>query len=66
MQSQYDALMPAEVALDKDYRAELQRRAAVIGDPLIVGETNPAQILQHDANPFSYDPLGMNEQKLPR
>jgi hypothetical protein len=58
--------MPAEVALDKGYMAEPRRRAAVIGDPLIAGETNPAQILRHDANPFFYGPPEMNKQKLPR
>ena len=58
--------MAAEAAFDRDYTAELQRRAAVIGDPLIAGETNPAQILQHDANPFSYDPREMNKRNLPR
>ena len=59
--------MPAEAVLERDYTAKLQRRAAVIGDPLIAGETSPAQILQHDANPFFYsDPQEMNKQKLPR
>ena len=41
--------MPAEISADKDYIAELQRRATLTGDAPIV-------ILKDDSNPFLYDP----------
>lgn len=51
-----DELTPAEVVLDKDYMAELQRRAALTGEGPIADQTNPDKILERDANPFLYDP----------
>jgi hypothetical protein len=41
--------MPAEISMDKDYIAELQRRAALMGE-------DPSAILKVDSNPFLYDP----------
>lgn len=41
--------MPAEVSLDKEYIAELQRRATLM-------EEEPIAILKGDSNPFLYDP----------
>jgi hypothetical protein len=45
---------PAEVVLDKEYMAELQRRAALM--PMGADPPTPEKISQRDANPFSYDP----------
>jgi hypothetical protein len=47
---------PAEIVLDKDYMAELQRRAAIIGGGPIADETNPKSISDRDSNQFFYDP----------
>jgi hypothetical protein len=32
---------PSEIVLDKDYMAELQRRAAMVGEGPIADQTNP-------------------------
>lgn len=48
--------VPAEVVLDKDYMAELERRAALMGGGPIADEANPEKIFERDANPFFYDP----------
>ncbi|MGC1781347.1 MAG: hypothetical protein WA708_02395 [Acidobacteriaceae bacterium] len=47
---------PAEIVLDKDYMAELQRRAAILGAGPMADEANPRKIFDRDANPFFYDP----------
>lgn len=47
---------PAEVVLDQDYMAELQRRAALIGEGPIADQTNREKIAERDANQFFYDP----------
>jgi hypothetical protein len=47
---------PAEIVLDKDYMAELQRRAAITGRGPGPGEADPKNISEHDSNPFYYDP----------
>lgn len=60
---------PAEIFLDKDYMAELQRRAAIMGGGPIADQANPEKVSERDSNPFFYDPdqlqklmqpLGMN------
>jgi hypothetical protein len=47
---------PSEILLDKDYMAELQRRAAIVGEGPIADQTNPDNIFDRDSNPFFYDP----------
>jgi hypothetical protein len=47
---------PAEVVLDKDYMAELVRRAAITGDGPAVDQSNPENISSRDSNTFFYDP----------
>jgi len=47
---------PAEIVLDKDYMAELQRRAAIVGEGPIAHQTNPKNISDRDSNPFFYEP----------
>jgi hypothetical protein len=47
---------PSEIMLDKDYMAELQRRAAIVGEGPITDQTNPKNISDRDSNPFFYDP----------
>lgn len=48
---------PAAVVLDKDYMAELQRRAVLTRQPgPIADQTNLDKISERDANPFFYDP----------
>jgi hypothetical protein len=47
---------PSEVVLDKDYMAELQRRAAIVGGGPMADQTNPKSIFERDSNPFFYDP----------
>ncbi len=48
--------MPAEIFLDKDYMAELQRRAAIMGGGPITDPANPEKVYDRDSNPFFYDP----------
>jgi len=66
---------PSEIVLDKDYMAELQRRAAILGEGPIADQTNPKNISDRDSNPFFYDPgelrklmqpLGPNSSLQPR
>ena len=47
---------PAEMFLNKDYMAELRRRAAIIGDQFITAQTDPDQISDQHFSPFLYDP----------
>jgi hypothetical protein len=47
---------PAEIFLDKDYMAELQRRAAIMGGGPITDEANPEKVSERDSNPFFYHP----------
>jgi hypothetical protein len=47
---------PAEIFLDKDYMAELRRRAAIIGDPFVTSQTDPQQISDKHFSPFLYIP----------
>ena len=47
---------PAEISLDKDYMAELQRREALTGEVTPEDKNNPGKVLKGDSNPFLYDP----------
>jgi hypothetical protein len=47
---------PAEIVLDKDYMAELQRTAAVTGGGPMENQVDPGEISDRDSNPFFYDP----------
>jgi hypothetical protein len=47
---------PAEIFLDKDYMAELQRRAAIMGGGPITDEANPEKVSERDSTPFFYHP----------
>jgi hypothetical protein len=47
---------PARVFLNQDYMAELQRRAAIMGDAWITDHADPEKLLDRDFNPFFYDP----------
>lgn len=47
---------PSEVVLDGDYMAELQRRAALLGEGPMTDQTNPKHIFDRDSNPFFFDP----------
>lgn len=52
---------PAAVFLDKDYMAELQRRAAIMGGGPIADEANPEKVSERDSNTFFYDPDEVNK-----
>ncbi len=47
---------PAEIFLDKDYMAELQRRASTMGGDPITDQANPEKVSDRDSNPFFYNP----------
>jgi hypothetical protein len=47
---------PAEIFLNKDYMAELRRRAAIIGNQLVTAQTDPEQISDKHFSPFLYVP----------
>jgi len=47
---------PAEIVLDKDYTAELHRRAAIMGGGPITDQADPGRVSDRDSNPFFYDP----------
>jgi hypothetical protein len=47
--------VPAQILLDKDYIAELQRRSKLFGGGLMADEADPEKISVRDANPFFYD-----------
>jgi hypothetical protein len=51
---------PAETFLNKEYMAELQRRAAIIGTGPITDQANPEKLSDRDYNPFVYD--GMQQE----
>ena len=51
---------PAEILMDKQYMAELQRRAAITGAGPMGNEADPATIVDRDANAFFYDPDELN------
>lgn len=45
---------PAEIFSNKDYMAELHRRAAIIGDELLTGQADPARLSDEHFSPFLY------------
>lgn len=45
---------PAEVFLNKDYMAELKRRAALMGPGPITDQADPDQVSDRDYDPFLY------------
>jgi hypothetical protein len=47
---------PAVIFSDKDYMAELQRRAAMMGDGPIADQADPEKVSDRDSNPFFYHP----------
>ncbi|MGA8216193.1 MAG: hypothetical protein WB799_21565 [Candidatus Sulfotelmatobacter sp.] len=53
--------LPAEVFLDKDYIAEMRRRAAIMGGDSIADQANPEKISDRDYSPFFYDPNEMQK-----
>jgi hypothetical protein len=56
-------LRPAEVFLDKEYMAEMQRRAAITGGGPIADQANPERISDRDYSPFLYDPNELQKMK---
>jgi uncharacterized iron-regulated protein len=52
---------PAEIFLDKDYMAEMKRRAAIMGPGPITDQADPEKISDRDYNPFFYDPNEMRK-----
>jgi hypothetical protein len=45
---------PAEIFLDKEYMAELRRRAEIIGDKFVTNQTDPDQISDEQFSPFLF------------
>jgi len=54
-------LHPAEVFLDKDYMAEMKRRAAIMGPGPVTDQADPEKISDRDYSPFFYDPDEMQK-----
>jgi hypothetical protein len=52
---------PAEVFLDKDYMAEMKRRAAIMGPGPVTDQADPEKISDRDYNPLFYDPNEMQK-----
>jgi hypothetical protein len=52
---------PAEVFLDKDYMAEMKRRAAIVGEGPVTDQADPEKISDRDYSPFLYDPNEMQK-----
>ena len=57
---------PAEVFLDKDYMAEMKRRAAIMGPGPVTDQADPEKVSERDYSPFFYDPNGMQEMNRKR
>jgi hypothetical protein len=58
---------PAEISLDKDYVAEMKRRAAIMGLGPVTDQADPEKVSDRDYNPFFYDPnelQGMMKMKM--
>jgi hypothetical protein len=45
---------PAEIFLNKEYMAELSRRAKIIGDKFVTSQTDPDQVSDKNFSPFLY------------
>jgi hypothetical protein len=56
---------PAEIFMNRNYMAELRRRAELIGDALLSSQTDPDQISDDNFNPFLYPPLFIQEPPKP-
>jgi len=52
---------PAEIFLDKDYMAEMKRRAAIMGEGPVTDQADPETISDRDYSPFFYDPTEMQK-----
>src|SRR6266403_9239 len=48
---------PAEIFMNRNYMAELRRRAELIGDVLLTSQTDPGQISDDNFSPFLYPPF---------
>jgi hypothetical protein len=48
---------PAEIFLDKEYMAELRRRAEIIDDKLLTGQTDPDRFSDYQFSPFLFGEL---------
>src|SRR5260370_21499941 len=48
---------PAEIFMNRNYMAELRRRAKLIGDVLLTSQTDPDQISDDNFSPFLYPPF---------
>ena len=46
---------PAEIFLNKEYMAEMHRRAVIMGEDPITDQANPEKVSDRDYNPFFYD-----------
>jgi hypothetical protein len=57
---------PAETFSNKDYMAELQRRAAIIGDELITDQANPSKLSDQDFDPFLFSGVETRQATKPR
>lgn len=57
---------PAEIFLDKDYMAEMKRRAAIMGPGPVTDQADPEKISDHDYSPFFYDPNEMEKMIGPQ
>jgi hypothetical protein len=52
---------PAEIFLNKDCMAEMQRRAAIMGVGSVTDQANPEKVSDRNSNPFLYDPDEMKQ-----
>jgi hypothetical protein len=55
---------PAEVFLDKDYMAEMKRRAAIMGEGPVADQADPEKLSDRDYSPFLYDPNEMQKKMM--
>ncbi len=57
---------PAEIFLDKEYMAEMKRRAAVMGPGPVTDQADPEKLSDRDYSPFFYDPNEMQKMTGPQ
>jgi hypothetical protein len=57
---------PAEIFLNKDYMAEVQRRAAIMGPGPITDQAKPDNVSDRDYDPFLYDQVTKMMAAAPR
>ena len=48
--------LPAEIFLDKDFMAEMKRRAAIMGPGPVTDQADPEKVSDQNYSPFQYDP----------